>query len=336
MKSVDITPVVDHIRETVQSHRLGAGSYARWLWQDKKNSRNLGEDEYGCADAMNILYTISDFPRDAAERAACVSHLQAMQGADGFFRSKDGHHHPFHTTAHCSAALELFDVAPLRQPTELSELLQPNKLEAFLEQLDWNHDPWDESHKGAGLYVFMNMTGMATPEWNARYFKWLWDNADPETGFWRGPVDKIDSKAHMFHYLAGSFHYLFNHEYAHMPLRYPEKVIDTCLALYDNELGKRHFGRGAGFSEIDWIFCLTRASRQTAHRFDDIRDRLERFAETNLDWWLHLDWAADEGVNDMHCLFGAVCALAELQQTLKGKILSDKPLRLVLDRRPFI
>ena len=132
MKPVDITSVVDHIRETVQSHRLGAGSYARWLWQDKKNTRNLGEDEYGCADAMNILYTISDFPRDVVERAACVEHLQAMQGADGFFHSKDGHHHYFHTTAHCSAALELFDAAPLRQPMELSELLQPAKLEAFL------------------------------------------------------------------------------------------------------------------------------------------------------------------------------------------------------------
>ena len=55
MKPVDITSVVAHIRETVQSHRLATGSYARWLWQDKKNSRNLGEDEYGCADAMNIL-----------------------------------------------------------------------------------------------------------------------------------------------------------------------------------------------------------------------------------------------------------------------------------------
>ena len=35
-------------------------------------------------------------------------------------------------------------------------------------------------------------------------------------------------------------------------------------------------------------------------------------------------------------LFGGVCALAELQQTLRGELISDKPLRLVLDRRPFI
>ena len=70
MKPVDITPIVDHIRETVQSHRLGAGSYARWLWQDKKNSRNLGEDEYGCADAMNILYV--SFPTTPTSRTSAA------------------------------------------------------------------------------------------------------------------------------------------------------------------------------------------------------------------------------------------------------------------------
>jgi hypothetical protein len=35
-------------------------------------------------------------------------------------------------------------------------------------------------------------------------------------------------------------------------------------------------------------------------------------------------------------LFGAVCALAELQRALPGEIRSERPLRLVLDRRPFI
>ena len=44
----------------------------------------------------------------------------------------------------------------------------------------------------------------------------------------------------------------------------------------------------------------------------------------------------DETLNDLHMLFGGVCGLAELQQTLRGKLTSDVPLKLVLDRRPFI
>ena len=35
-------------------------------------------------------------------------------------------------------------------------------------------------------------------------------------------------------------------------------------------------------------------------------------------------------------LFGYLCAFAELQQALPGSCVTDRPLKLVLDRRPFI
>lgn len=334
MKTYDLSLVVEKIRERVEAHRLAPGSYARYLWQNPQNTRNLGEEPYGCADAVNILYSIADFPRDLEERAACVAHLQGLQGEDGFYRSVDHHH--FHTTAHCAAALELFDAAPRLRPEALRGLLEPGRVEDFLWHLDWEHDPWDQSHIGAGLFVCLNLTEMADLTWNERYFKWLWDNADPVTGFWRGPLERMSPQASRFHYLAGTFHYLFNLEYAHKPLRFPEKVIDTCLDIYDRELAERNFGGGVGFSAIDWIFCVTRASRQTAYRFEDARKRLEKVGENAAEWWLHVDWEKHDALNDMHCLFGGVCALAELQQTLRGKILTPKPLRLVLDRRPFI
>ena len=97
-----------------------------------------------------------------------------------------------------------------------------------------------------------------------------------------------------------------------------------------------NFGQKADFIEIDWIFCLTRAQRQTPHRFYEVRERLEEFAEHYLDFWYNVDWEKNETLNDMHCLFGMICCLAELQQTLRGEIASDKPLKLVLYRRPFI
>ena len=40
--------------------------------------------------------------------------------------------------------------------------------------------------------------------------------------------------------------------------------------------------------------------------------------------------------NDLHSVFGTVCCLAELQRALRGSIITEKPLKLVLDRRPFI
>lgn len=67
-----------------------------------------------------------------------------------------------------------------------------------------------------------------------------------------------------------------------------------------------------------------------------MRERLEDFAEHFLDFRFTVDREKNETVNDMHMLFGGVCGLAELQQTLRGKLTSDKPLKRVLDRRPFI
>ena len=51
---------------------------------------------------------------------------------------------------------------------------------------------------------------------------------------------------------------------------------------------------------------------------------------------MSLDETTHEGFNDLHMLFGTMCALAELQSAFPGRFLTDKPLKLVLDRRPFI
>ena len=327
--------IIDNIRAVVASHKLADGQYARWLWQDAKGSRQLGVNPYGCADAANILYTIGDFPSLPSERAEWVSTLQNMQSPDsGLFH--EATHHPIHTTAHCCAALELFDAAPLYPMTGLMPTLEPGGVESFLDGLGWYDNPWPQSHQGAGVYVAMNLSGAATPEWNRRYFDWLWNEADPQTGLWRRGETLREGSKPLYMHMAGSFHYLFNHEYAHMPLRYPDKLIDTCIEMYDNRELPSNFGRACNFIEIDWIFCLTRASRQTPHRFYEVRERLRAFAGEYLDFWRNVDWSHDETINDLHMLFGAVCALAELQQVLRGELPSDKPLRLVLDRRPFI
>jgi hypothetical protein len=137
-----------------------------------------------------------------------------------------------------------------------------------------------------------------------------------------------------FPHLAGSFHYLFNHEYGRQPLAHPEAMIDTCLEL--RKADPYPIGHAVGFAEIDWVFCMTRALRQSGHRFVEVRASLEQFASEFIPYLLGLDPASHDGMNDLHLLFGAACCVAELQTALPGQIRSDKPLRLVLDRRPFI
>ena len=75
-----------------------------------------------------------------------------------------------------------------------------------------------------------------------------------------------------------------------MPLRYPERLIDTCIAMYKTDTIGRNFGRKADFLEIDWIYCMTRASRQTPYRFDECCQLLEDFADGYLGWFETIDW----------------------------------------------
>ena len=337
VKEHDIAEFIASVAQIVTTHNLGSpGAYRRWNWQDSASTRDLSLNPYGCADAANILYTIGRFTQDPHEREASIETLAGLQGQEsGLFRESTGHE--IHTTAHCIAALELFDVRPKHPLAALARYKDPEAMEDFLDRLDWRHNPWGESHRGAGLYAAMVLAGELSTEWQDRYFAWLFENGDPDTGLFRkGCVAPVHggSGTSIFPHLAGTFHYLFNHEYARRPLRYPRAMVDTCLEIF----GTRSFplGETVGFAEIDWVYCLTRSLRQCGHRFSDACNALSTLTEQYVSFLLQLDAATDDGLNDLHGLFGAVCCLAELQTALPGQIRTERPLKLVLDRRPFI
>jgi hypothetical protein len=265
-----------------------------------------------------------------------INTLQGLQNKEnGLFEELT--HHPIHTTAHCIAALELFEAKPRYPLLDLAELRQPHEMVSFLDSLNWRGNPWRESHRGAGLYAALVLAGEVNLEWEDRYFTWLWEEEDPQTGFWRkGRVGDVEAgeTVSVFPHLAGSFHYLFNHEYAHRPLHYPQAMIDTCLTIYRD--GLYPLGNRIGFAEIDWVFCLTRALRQSGHRFTEVHAALIDFMKRYIPFLLEVDTDTDDDFNDLHLLFGLSCCLAELQQALPGSIRTQKPLKLVLDRRPFI
>jgi hypothetical protein len=327
----DLRQFIAAVKGIVANHNLWKpGAYRRY--QEGKDEIN----PYGCADAANILYTIGEFPRNFQNRRLWIKTLQNLQYPEtGLF--EEATHHPIHTTAHCIAALELFDAQPVHTLSGLRKFFTSLELIPFLESLDWAGNPWNESHRGAGLFAAAVLAGEVSLEWQATYFEWLWDQADPQTGFWRkghiGPVKAGDSFS-IFPHLAGTFHYLFNHEYARKPLRYPEVMVDTCLEIFNQ--GSFPLGNAVGFAEIDWVYCLTRSRRQCGHRLNESQAALGEFTRRYVPYLKSLDPLTDPGLNDLHTLFGALCCLAELQTALPGTLLTEKPLRLVLDRRPFI
>ena len=328
----DLRPFIDTIEQIVASHCIEAGSYRRWNLNPDKDR---GRDAYGCADAANILYSIGRFPRDPGLRANHVRHLREMQNQqDGLWH--DATHHQFHTTAHCTAALELFDASPFVPLHALHPHRSPEGVRALLESLDWAGNPWPQSHLGAGLYAALTIANEADADFVDAYFDWLWAEADPETGLWRRKcIDSAVSTKPISHHLGGSFHYVFNHVAARRALRYPEALIDTCLRIRSEDLWPG-LGTKVGFAEIDWVFCITRPLRQCGHRHGECMQALREFSDGYLSYLDSLDLSRDPTVDDLHQLFGTVCCLAELQLALPGSIRSEQPLKQVLDRRPFI
>ena len=131
------------------------------------------------------------------------------------------------------------------------------------------------------------------------------------------------------------FHFLFCYHAARRAFPNPERLVDSCIRMYDEKLMPDSFGKGQRFLDIDWAFTLNRASVQSGYRLGESRERLLRFAEDFIGY-LSESPLFEKQYSDMHLMFGMICAVAELQFALNGQIRTTRSLRQVLDRRPFI
>ena len=332
MTKLDITPVLQSALAVVDSHRISDGNYSRWIKLPGMGERNYGTNAYGCADAANILYTLGKFPTDLDLRASFVKHLQAMQNPEtGYFT--EGSHHIIHTTAHCTAALELFDARPLHP---FADMLKYLDIEEFIKYMtkDYNFlKSGKAAHAGAGIYASLSINGDADASWKKAYFDFFDSTCNPTSGLWEKNPDNDFTRRFQ---IGDSFHYYFNYGDFHRAIPYPEALIDSCLDAYKGGMFEAEFGRQFHFIEMDWLYCMNRASHQTNHRYDEIKETAYSFAKGYIDYLQNVDYTNDPNANDLHLLFGVMCALAELQKMLPEFVISDIPTRHVLDRRPFI
>ena len=337
--NLNLDGLVKKAEDTVASHKIGKGDYARWLWQNEKKDRVLGSNPYGVADAANTLYMIGSFPQDDEERAEFVRILREFQDPEtGLFHENT--HHTYHTTAHCTAALELFDKYPEHPFAALKKFDDVNELYALIDGLDWLEHPWPSSHQGAGVFAAKVIVEKPSLEWQNAYFDYLDAHCDKKYGMSReGAVipREIDGVIHYNHHLNGWFHYCFNYNHCHRQFPYTETFIDTLIYLYENQkLNTKDFGKSVGFREIDWVFPINRATWQVGYRREEAKELMRDFAVKYTEYLDSIDVESDDGWNDLHALFGVVCCLSELQLALPGEIFTTKPMKNVLDRRPFI
>lgn len=329
----DAQHLVERILSTVASHALPEGGYSRYRIPGK--DRETGPNPYGTADAVNILYILRALPKGQEARALADT-LLAMQDMDtGLFREKT--HHPIHTTAHVTAALELLGERPRYPLTALAPYFTIPGMTALLEEVSHDKDPWSAAHRGAGIYAAGILTDSVTQEWRDAYFDWIFSHTDTAYAInFKNAFDPLELTVHHYYpYLYGHFHYLFNFAYEHRAFPYPEKILNMVLFQLRWSILGEGFGKSCSFREMDVVYTIARSMRQTGHRFAEARDGLQQFADSYLPALEALP-EDDLGWDDLHMLFGALCAVAELQSVLPGQVFTDKPLRSILDERPFI
>lgn len=326
----DLRLFIDKVKTILNSHYLGSpGKYSQWTKQNDSGNRNLGATPYGCAIALNILYTINEMPTDLDERKEIIGVLQSFQNKENGLFENPGNY-ATHTTGFLSGALNLLDAKPLYKAQGFSEYATKEGIFKFMDGIDWANDPWLGAHLGAGIYASMLLCDMADENWEDYYFEWLDNNADPETGLWK--KDALEG-APAFHYLASTFHYVFNYEYAKRALPYPKELLDTCIkAYYDGVC--IDFAKEMGWPDIDFTYMLARVQRRAGVKYEEVQKILTEIAD-GLVSQLLADGIEDR-LDDINSLFAVVSALAVLQEALPGYIKTAKPMQLVLDRRPFI
>jgi len=305
----------------------GAGHYTR---QPGEPSIDL----YGVADMACVLFTIGELRPNDEQREEWAAAFRALQGPDGLFVEQVPTHHPLHSTAFTMAAMELLGLRPIPPPTFATEWSEPSAVGPALDRLDWRSAVYSGSHEGAAMGAIATLQPtIGTAAWFDAYFTSLDARLDPTTGM--HGVDK--PAAGDTDQIGGSFHYAFLYDWHHRLMAHPEARIDAILGLQrddgvwadDNPL----------WLTLDAVYLLARAVERSGHRRPDVEAAVRRAVlaveeravqpsrrDAAFGWYL-----------GAHSLTAAVSILAEGQRFLgQQAICTDRPLRLVLDRRPFI
>lgn len=181
------------------------------------------------------------------------------------------------TTCFCQQALHALGIEKAPQRTYSFEPT-PRGIVRYFDSFPWKN-PWLDSNRV--MYAMSQMAYEAII-WNADHFlpvidagiDWLDAHQSPETGLWSGP-----HQVPLVNAMAATFHFTFYYFYRNRPLRHPEKIIDSCLAL-EQEFGLfSEFAIGQTCLDYDAIDLLLKASLFTNHRSGEVRDCAARSYE---------------------------------------------------------
>lgn len=176
-------------------------------------------------------------------------------------------------TSFCRQALQALGSMQIKPLSTLNGL-NSKKLIDYFESLEWKN-PWSDSN-----YVMFVLSNLVLEVelfgrkdlllvLNAA-LDWLDERQSAETGLWSGPI-RVDLRNAM----AATFHFTFYYFYLGREIRYPDKIIDSCLKLQGHHgFFTERFSGGHCCIDYDAADLLVKARALTSHRSDEVRDSL--------------------------------------------------------------
>lgn len=327
MVFLDLQIILDSAAKLLLDCRLAnPGVYARTPGGD--------EDPQAEASAVNLLYILGTFPGISGERDRWISEIRKHQNKSTGLVAEKGHPDPL-VTASCSAALECFDMRLSHTPHSIMPYADPVELPLLLDKLPWDSEPSAAGNFSAAVFTLLTLQDETSQHWEDSWFHWTTRAFDEHTGLIRKDTitPKVILEQHtLFPYLEGLFPILSVYNFTRMPHPYPWRLIDTILEMLETNWSL--FSRDLHARELPLIFTLSRSMRLSPHRHEECLQTLRRFSHR---WLRFLKEQAQAGhFSDIVLTTRCLCALAELQQILPGHVRTRRPLRQVLNRRPFL
>ncbi len=308
----------------------GAGDYTR---------RGGGEyvEVYGTGDMACILYTLDSLNPTPTENAEWASTLRSFQDpGSGYLIAKTASLSKVHNTAFSLGAMNLFDAQPDHPLVFSRNFITPELLQEYIESRDWTNGVYLGGEDVIGLAsAFALVPGTVSDDWFIALFDYFDDNLfDPNNGM----IGRDTPSEGTLDQIGGTFHFDFFWQYFDRAMPFAEQRIDAILGLQRDD-GDWDPGN-PWWMPFDAIYMLARAVSSCGHRVEDVRDCARGVVALAYD--RIMDGSSRESYfvkQDMgvHTLNGALGLFAVGQNILgSDELQTTNPLRLVLDRRPYI
>ena len=236
--------------------------------------RIMGED---------MLSTLS-----GQQRAEWITHINSFASND-FGKATDGSY--FDTNGHSALHANGMTIGALsvlggkqRFPVKLYDAFNTeDKIVPWLESLNWR-EQWQAAHKFWGGMICYSFSKRCTPAWLDKVFTWLNANLDERTGWWKKGVPHADRHQP----LGGSVHILPLYEHNKRPFPYPERVIDSVIAL---QLPNGRWLETTNtdimhYLELDALYALYLMKKMApTYRKDDIQRAVDIYSKAVLEYY---------------------------------------------------